>query len=61
MSYTYAICEVTPEAYAEVRAKLVAAGYDDQFHRDDQREVIDMHGIALRAMADGLPGRLEIP
>lgn len=44
---TYAILEVSPEVYAEIRAKLVIAGYDHTLHGDDEREVIDMHGIAL--------------
>lgn len=47
MSYTYATLEVSPEAYAEIRAKLEAAGYEHAIHRYDDHEVIDMHGIAL--------------
>ena len=47
--HTYAILEVAPEAYAEIRAKLEAAGYSDQFHHEDDAECIDMHGIAVRA------------
>lgn len=49
MIYTYAILEVSAQAYREIRAKLVAAGYEHAFHEDDGREVIDMHGIALTA------------
>jgi hypothetical protein len=48
MSYTYVILDVSPAAYAEIRAKLEAAGYGHAFHREDDGEVIDMHGIALR-------------
>lgn len=47
MSHTYAILEISPAAYAEIHAALKAAGYDDQFHDNDGRQVIDMHGIAL--------------
>lgn len=47
MSYTYALLEVSPAVYAEIREKLQAAGYEHAFDRNDDREVIDMHGIAL--------------
>lgn len=50
MSRTYAIAEVSPAVYAEVRALLVAAGYEHAIHREDDGEVLDMHGIALRAI-----------
>lgn len=51
MTHTYAILDVSPEAYAEIRAKLEEAGYQHAFHTRvrDGEEVIDMHGIALRA------------
>lgn len=48
MSHTYALLEVSPEAFEEIRAKLEAAGYDHAFQEDDGRPVIDMHGIALQ-------------
>lgn len=48
-SRTYAILDVSPATYREIRAKLVAAGYDHAFHVDEQGEAIDMSGIALRA------------
>lgn len=47
---TYAILEVSAGAYAEIRALLHDAGYQHAFHDD----VIDMHGIALKAMAPEL-------
>ena len=47
-THTYAILEVSAAVYAEIREKLKAAGYDHAFHLDDNREVMDMHGIALR-------------
>lgn len=49
-THTYALLEVTPEVYAEIRAKLEAAGYQHAFLEDG---AIDMHGIAItRAAAD---------
>lgn len=45
MTYTYAILDISPEAYREIKSKLKEAGYDHAFHGD----VIDMHGIALQA------------
>ena len=50
-TYTYAILEISASAYREIRDKLQAAGYTDQFHKDGSREVIDMHGIAVEASA----------
>ena len=49
MTYTYAVLTVSPAAYAEIREKLEAAGYDHAFHDQDGGPVIDMHGIALQA------------
>lgn len=52
MTHTYAILPVSPDTYAEIRGKLDSAGYSSQFHdKNDDAEVIDMHGIALRATA----------
>ena len=50
MTYTYAILSVSHVAYIEIKSKLEAAGYSDQFHddRDGDGVVIDMHGIALK-------------
>lgn len=48
-THTYALLEVSPGAYAEIRAKLEAAGYAHAFHQDDNQEVIDLHGLALVA------------
>lgn len=46
-THTYAILEVSAEAYAEIRALLEAAEYQHAFHDD----VVDMHGIAVKARA----------
>lgn len=40
---TYALMSVSPAVYAEVLAKIKAAGYDHAIDGDR----IDMHGIAL--------------
>ena len=49
MTYTYAILDVPKAVYAAVRALLDAADYSHAFHDEKDGEVIDMHGIALRA------------
>ena len=47
-TYTYALLELSPAAYREIRDKLQEAGYQEQFHaQDDGRIAIDMHGIAV--------------
>jgi hypothetical protein len=44
-THTLAVLEVSAEAFAEIKAKLEAAGYE---HAIDMREgTIDMTGIAL--------------
>lgn len=45
MTHTYAILDVSRRTFEEIAAKLKAAEYHHAFDRD----VIDMHGIALRA------------
>lgn len=52
MTYTYAILEVSVEAYNEIRTKLEHAGYQHAFHEDRGTVVIDMHGIALKPSAE---------
>lgn len=52
-TYTYAILEVAAQTYEEIRDLLQLAGYSDQFHGEDDGEVIDMHGIAVRRRAVG--------
>lgn len=51
MTHTYAILEVSRACFGEIKRKLRQAGYDDQFHDQDGRLVLDMHGIALRSDA----------
>lgn len=48
-THTYAILDISPAAYAEIREKLERAGYQHAFHKEGEDEVIDMQGIAVRA------------
>jgi hypothetical protein len=48
MTHTYAVLEISREAFDEIAAKLQAAGYQHAFHKDDGETVVDMHGIALK-------------
>lgn len=45
MTYTYALLEVSPEAFAEIAGKVIDGGAADAM-LDNQ--TIDMHGLALR-------------
>jgi hypothetical protein len=47
VTHTYVVLDVSAAAYEEIKAKLAAAGYEDQFHEDDGKVLIDMHGIAI--------------
>lgn len=46
-TYTYAILEVSDQAYEEIAQKLKDAGYSHAFDTRGEITVIDMHGIAL--------------
>jgi hypothetical protein len=46
-THTYVILELSPAAFAEIKEKLTAAGYQHTFQEDEGRTVIDMHGIAV--------------
>lgn len=43
-SYTYVTMALSPEAYQEIRGKMLAAGYQHAIDRDG---AVDMHGIAV--------------
>ena len=45
MTHTYALMDVSPEIYYEIRARLLSAGYDHAV--DDKERRLDMEGIAL--------------
>ncbi len=57
MTHTYAVLDVPRPIYATVRALLAAAEYQHAFHAKADGEVIDMHGIALRANQTGPRGQ----
>ena len=58
MTYTFVHLEVSQSVYDEIRAKLVEAGYQHTLVTgSDEREVIDMHGIALVPSLASKPGR----
>jgi len=48
-THTYAVLEISRKAFKEIEGKLKRAGYEDQFHVEDNARVIDMHGIAIKA------------
>ena len=56
-THTYAILELSAAAYSEIRAKLAAAGYSDQFHDD----VIDLQGLAVTAETPAQANSMGLP
>jgi hypothetical protein len=59
-THTYAILEISTPAFEEIRLKLEAAGYQEQFHENDGRLVIDMHGIGIAGPSSaGIPNVLN--
>lgn len=45
---TYAVMEVSAAAFAEIRQKLIDAGYQQALHQDGEYAlVLDMHGVVL--------------
>lgn len=48
VTHTYAILEVSPSTYKEIKEALEKGGYGEQFHtQSGYGLVIDMHGIAI--------------
>ncbi len=47
-THTYALMDVSPAVYAEIRAKIIEAGYEHTIMAQDGAECIDMTGIALQ-------------
>jgi hypothetical protein len=45
MTYTYAVMNVSPACFEEIKQKLIAAQYQHALHNDGK--TLDMHGIAL--------------
>lgn len=50
-THTYALLEISHAAWAEIKAKLLEAGYD---HAINEAGEIDMQGLALIASADAM-------
>lgn len=46
---TFALLDVSPEAYAEIRARLMASGHSDRVRTSGQDDVLDLSGIAVRS------------
>lgn len=47
-THTFVTLVISPEAYEEIKQKLLAAGYNHSFVYDfNDEETIDMHGIGL--------------
>ena len=55
-THTFAILELSAHAVAEIREKLLAAGYRHALLEEDGIETIDMHGIAIQAARDEAGG-----
>lgn len=49
MTHAYVLLEVSRQAYEEIHAKLLEAGYD---HAVNEKGEIDMHGIAIAPDGD---------
>lgn len=63
MTHTYAILEVPAVVYCAMRALLIRAGSDEAIHEAQgpgDKELIDMHGIALQAIGGDPRGVIEI-
>lgn len=46
-THTFVILDLSPSAYREIAETLKIADYGHCFNKDGQRELIDMHGIAV--------------
>lgn len=46
-THTYTTLEISQSAFDEIKGKLEAAGYQDQFQKDGDVLLVDMHGIAV--------------
>lgn len=49
MTDTYALLDISVDAFVEIWGKLEAAGYGAQLHEEGGTFVLEMHGLALRA------------
>jgi len=47
-THTFAVLELSPAAFNEIKTKLEAAGYQHAFIKEDGELTIDMHGIGVK-------------
>lgn len=47
-THTFAVLELSPAAFNEIKTKLEAAGYQHVFIKEDEELTIDMHGIGVK-------------
>lgn len=50
-SYTYAILEVSPETYKEIRDLMIQNGYTNVFSEVDRTGTIDMTHVGLKQIS----------
>lgn len=50
VTHTYVELPLSPAAFEEIKSKMEAAGYTDQFMEDG---AIDMYGIGVKEQAPG--------
>jgi len=60
-THTYAVLEVSPAAYEEIRSLLEAAGYGHVRVNRGGQVLLDMHGIALAPDSSTRGGGVEPP
>jgi hypothetical protein len=53
MTYTYAVMNVSPACFEEIKKKLIAVQYQHALHNDGK--TLDMHGIALEIQPELKP------
>lgn len=50
-THTYALMEVSEKTHAEIKGKLIEAGYSHALHKEPDGMALDMRGIALKVEA----------
>lgn len=60
-THTYSVLDISASAYEEIRDLLKDAGYHHAIISKERGEVIDMHGIAVRANAGNPKLKIERP
>lgn len=52
-THTFAILEVSRATFLEIKERLEAAGHGHSLVREDGEPLLDMHGLALKALPPG--------